>query len=413
MDLAPHELAERAVDDLVARKTALAGELARDHARGKVGIVLGGDLHLGSGESGADQPRDFFRVHGRDITWAASRGAYNEPMDSQTATAVATASSDEQLLASARRALDIEAQAVRALTPRLGAAFARACRICLNCQGRVVVTGMGKSGHVAGKIAATLASTGTPAFFLHPAEAGHGDLGMITRTDAVLALSNSGETPELVLLLPHLKRLGVPLMVLSGRPDSTLARAATVLLDVAVDEEACPLNLAPTASTTATLAMGDALAVAVLEARGFTEQDFARSHPGGTLGRKLLLHVEDLMRTGDAVPRSAPAAPLSAGLLEMSRKGLGMTVVVDATERVLGVFTDGDLRRALDRQIDVHATDMRSVMTTPGRSIGPKELAAEAARLMEVHRITALPVVDGGRLVGALNVHDLMRAGVV
>jgi arabinose-5-phosphate isomerase len=334
-------------------------------------------------------------------------------MDSQTATAVARESSDEQLLASARRALDIEARAVRALTPRLGAPFAHACRICLNCQGRVVVTGMGKSGHIASKIAATLASTGTPAFFLHPAEAGHGDLGMITRADAVLALSNSGETPELVLLLPHLKRLGVPLMVLSGRPDSTLGRAATVLLDVAVDEEACPLNLAPTASTTATLAMGDALAVAVLEARGFTEQDFARSHPGGTLGRKLLLHVEDLMRTGAAVPRSAPEAPLSAGLLEMSRKGLGMTVVVDATDRVLGVFTDGDLRRALDRQIDVHATDMRSVMTAHGRSIGPKELAAAAVRLMEVHRITALPVIDEGRLVGALNVHDLMRAGVV
>jgi arabinose-5-phosphate isomerase len=334
-------------------------------------------------------------------------------MDSQTATAAAGASSDEQLLASARRALDIEAQAVRALTPRLGAAFTHACRICLNCQGRVVVTGMGKSGHIAGKIAATLASTGTPAFFLHPAEAGHGDLGMITRTDAVLALSNSGETPELVLLLPHLKRLGVPLMVLSGRADSTLGRAATVLLDVAVDEEACPLNLAPTASTTATLAMGDALAVAVLEARGFTEADFARSHPGGALGRKLLLHVEDLMRTGAAVPRSAPEAPLSAGLLEMSRKGLGLTVVVDATDRVLGVFTDGDLRRALDRQIDVHATDMRSVMTAHGRSIGPRELAAEAVRLMEVHRITALPVIDEGRLVGALNVHDLMRAGVV
>jgi arabinose-5-phosphate isomerase len=334
-------------------------------------------------------------------------------MDSQTATAAAGASSDEQLLASARRALDIEAHALRALAPRVGPAFVRACRICLNCQGRVVVTGMGKSGHIAGKIAATLASTGTPAFFLHPAEAGHGDLGMITRTDAVLALSNSGETPELVLLLPHLKRLGVPLMVLSGRADSTLGRSATVLLDVAVDEEACPLNLAPTASTTATLAMGDALAVAVLEARGFTEQDFARSHPGGALGRKLLLHVEDLMRTGSAVPRSAPEAPLSAGLLEMSRKGLGMTVVVDASDRILGVFTDGDLRRALDRQIDVHATDMRSVMTTQGRSIGPKELAAEAVRLMEVHRITALPVVDGGRLVGALNVHDLMRAGVV
>ena len=334
-------------------------------------------------------------------------------MDSQPVSASAPQSSDEQLLASARRALDIEARALRALAPRLDAGFARACRICLSCQGRVVVTGMGKSGHVAGKIAATLASTGTPAFFLHPAEAGHGDLGMITRTDAVLALSNSGETPELVLLLPHLKRLGVPLMVLSGRPDSTLGRAAAVLLDVSVPEEACPLNLAPTASTTATLAMGDALAVAVLEARGFTEQDFARSHPGGALGRKLLLHVEDLMRTGSAVPRIAPEAPLSAGLLEMSRKGLGMTVVVDGSDRVLGVFTDGDLRRALDRQIDVHGTDMRTVMTTQGHSIGPNELAAAAVRLMEVHRITALPVVDAGRLVGALNIHDLMRAGVV
>jgi arabinose-5-phosphate isomerase len=321
---------------------------------------------------------------------------------------------DAQLLASARRALGIEARAVEALSSRLGPPFAQACRICLECQGRVVVTGMGKSGHIAGKIAATLASTGTPAFFLHPAEAGHGDLGMITRGDAVLALSNSGETPELVLLLPHLKRLAVPLMVMSGRRDATLARAASVVLDVSVPEEACPLNLAPTASTTATLAMGDALAVAVLEARGFTRTDFARSHPGGTLGRKLLLHVEDLMRTGEALPRVAPDAPLSEGLLEMSRKGLGMTVVVDGEGRILGVFTDGDLRRALDRQIDVHATVMRAVMTPRGKSIGPRELAAEAAHLMEVHRITALPVADAaGRLVGALNVHDLMRAGVM
>jgi arabinose-5-phosphate isomerase len=322
--------------------------------------------------------------------------------------------SDEQLLASGRRALGIEARAVESLTPRLGPAFARACRICLACRGRVVVTGMGKSGHVAGKIAATLASTGTPAFFLHPAEAGHGDLGMITRSDAVLALSNSGETPELVLLLPHLKRLAVPLIVMSGRSDATLARAADVTLDVAVAEEACPLNLAPTASTTATLAMGDALAVAVLEARGFTRTDFALSHPGGALGRRLLLHVEDLMRSGDAVPRSAPEAPLSAGLLEMSRKGLGMTVVVDEAQRILGVFTDGDLRRALDRQIDVHSTPMRAVMTAHGKSIGPRALAAEAIHLMELHRITALPVADAdGRLVGALNVHDLLRAGVV
>jgi arabinose-5-phosphate isomerase len=321
---------------------------------------------------------------------------------------------DEALLASARRALHIEARAVEALTPRLGSAFAQACRICLECQGRVVVSGMGKSGHIAGKIAATLASTGTPAFFLHPAEAGHGDLGMITRQDALLALSNSGETPELVLLLPHLKRLGVPLLVMTGKADSTLARAATVTLDVSVPEEACPLNLAPTASTTATLAMGDALAVAVLEARGFTAQDFARSHPGGTLGRKLLLHVQDLMRTGSAVPRVSPQDPLSEGLLEMSRKGLGMTVVVDAAQRIVGVFTDGDLRRALDKQIDVHTTRMSEVMTAHCKSIGPQELAAQAVHLMELHRITALPVADdAGRLVGAFNVHDLLRAGVV
>jgi arabinose-5-phosphate isomerase len=326
----------------------------------------------------------------------------------------APAVSDAALLGFARRALDIELRAVQALAPRLDSAFAAACRVCLECQGRVVVTGMGKSGHIAGKIAATLASTGTPAFFLHPAEAGHGDLGMITRTDAVLALSNSGETPELVLLLPHLKRLAVPLILLTGKPDSTLARAARVTLDVSVPEEACPLNLAPTASTTATLAMGDALAVAVLEARGFTAQDFARSHPGGALGRKLLLHVEDLMRTGTAVPRISPDAPLSAGLLEMSRKGLGMTVVVDRHDRILGVFTDGDLRRALDRQIDVHNTVMSTVMTSAAKSIGARELAAAAAHLMEVHRITALPVADAqGKLIGALNVHDLMRAGVV
>jgi arabinose-5-phosphate isomerase len=329
------------------------------------------------------------------------------------ASSAATAD-EEPLLASARRALAIEARALDQLAPRLGPAFAHACRICLLCQGRVVVTGMGKSGHIAGKIAATLASTGTPAFFLHPAEAGHGDLGMITRLDAVLALSNSGETPELVLLLPQLKRLAVPLIVMSGKLDSTLARAASVTLDVGVAEEACPLNLAPTASTTATLAMGDALAVAVLEARGFTRADFARSHPGGALGRKLLLHVADLMRTGDALPRVPPDAPLSAGLLEMSRKGLGMTVVVDREQRILGVFTDGDLRRALDRQIDVHATVMSAVMTAQPKTIGARELAAEAVHLMELHRITALPVADAhGRLVGALNVHDLMRAGVV
>jgi arabinose-5-phosphate isomerase len=273
---------------------------------------------------------------------------------------------------------------------------------------------MGKSGHVARKIAATLASTGTPAFFLHPAEAGHGDLGMITRTDVVLALSNSGETPELVMLLPHLKRLGVPLIVMAGKVDSTLGRAATVTLDVSVAEEACPLNLAPTASTTATLAMGDALAVTLLEARGFTKQDFARSHPGGSLGRQLLLHVEDLMRTGAAIPKTTPEEKLRDGLLEMSRKGLGMTVIVGPGDQVLGVFTDGDLRRTFDKQLDVHSTPMSTVMTPNCKTIGPRELAAEAVHLMEVYRITALPVADEhGRLVGALNVHDLFRAGVV
>ena len=326
----------------------------------------------------------------------------------------AASDDDSSLLATARRALAIEARAVEALVARLDDRFAAACRVCLQCQGRVVVTGMGKSGHIARKIAATLASTGTPAFFLHPAEASHGDLGMITRGDAVLALSNSGETPELLLLLPHLKRLAVPLIVMAGKTDSTLGRAATVAIDVSVPEEACPLNLAPTASTTATLAMGDALAVTVLEARGFTKQDFARSHPGGTLGRQLLLHVEQIMRTGEALPRVGPQTRLGEGLLEMSRKGLGMTVVVDDGNRILGVFTDGDLRRALDRQVDIHGAAMSEVMTSPCKSIAPQDLAAEAVHLMELHRITALPVADEqGRLVGALNVHDLFRAGVM
>lgn len=321
---------------------------------------------------------------------------------------------DEPLLASARRAVGIEARAVESLLPRLDKGFADACRVCLACEGRVVVTGIGKSGHIARKIAATFASTGTPSFFLHPAEASHGDLGMITRTDSVLAISNSGETRELVLLLPHLKRLGVPLITMTGNGNSTLARASTVVLDVSVPEEACPLNLAPTASTTATLVMGDALAVSLLEARGFTEQDFARSHPGGSLGRRLVLHVEDVMRKGADLPRVRADTPLGEGLLEMSRKGLGMTVIVDESDHVLGVFTDGDLRRALDRQMDVHKAVMRDVMTANGKTIGPRELAAEGAHLMELHSITVLPVVDQDRkLVGAFNVHDLLRAGVV
>jgi arabinose-5-phosphate isomerase len=317
------------------------------------------------------------------------------------------------LIAAGRRALEIEGRAIAALQPRLDATFARACELCLESRGRVIVTGMGKSGHVGGKIAATLASTGTPAFFMHAAEASHGDIGMITREDVLLALSNSGETAEVLLLLPHASRLGVPIIAITGSTGSALARAATVHLDVSVAEEACPLNLAPTASTTATLALGDALAVALLEARGFTPQDFARSHPGGALGRKLLLHVSDVMRGGEELPVIGPDARLAEGLMVMSRKGLGMCVIVE-DGRMLGVFTDGDLRRVLDRTGDVHATTMREVMTSPGKRVRPAELAAEAAHLMEKHRITALPVVDdSGALVGALNVHDLLRAGVL
>ena len=321
---------------------------------------------------------------------------------------------DAALLELGRVALRIEADAVATLASRLDEHFARACRLLLACRGRVVVSGIGKSGHVARKIAATFASTGTPAFFLHPAEASHGDVGMITREDTLLALSNSGETDEILLLVPILKRMGVPLVAMTGNPGSTLARAADVHLDVSVPAEACPLNLAPTASTTASLAMGDALAVALLRLHGFTEEDFARSHPGGSLGRKLLLHVADVMHTGAEIPRVGPASSVSEGLLEMSRKGLGLTGVVSADDRLLGVFTDGDLRRALDRRLDVHATPMSEVMTQNPRTIGPRELAAEAVLLMEQHRITALLVVDAEqRVLGALNVHDLLRAGVM
>jgi arabinose-5-phosphate isomerase len=322
--------------------------------------------------------------------------------------------SSDSLLASGRRALAIEAKAVAGLSPRLGPAFVSACEALLACQGRAVVTGMGKSGHVGSKLAATLASTGTPAFFLHAAEASHGDIGMITRQDTVIAVSNSGETPELLTILPPLVRLGVPLIAMTGSPESTLAKAANAHLDCSVAEEACPLNLAPTASTTAALAMGDALAVALLEARGFTAADFARSHPGGSIGRRMLLHVADVMRTGDAMPIVAPDALLAKGLIEMSRKGLGMTVVCDAANKIVGVFTDGDLRRALDARLDLHAARMSDVMTTHCRTIKPNDLAAEAVHIMETHRITALPVCDAsGVLIGALNVHDLLRAGAM
>ena len=321
---------------------------------------------------------------------------------------------DTSLIDAGRQALAIEIEGLRAQLPRLGSAFAQACRLCLECRGRVVVTGMGKSGHIGGKIAATLASTGTPAFFVHPGEASHGDVGMITREDVVIALSNSGETDEVLLIVPALKRLGVPLIALTGNPESQLAHLATVHLDSSVPGEACPLNLAPTASTTAALGLGDALAVALLQARGFTEEDFARSHPAGSLGRRLLLHVRDVMRSGEAVPRVSLATPLAVGLLEMTRKGLGMTAVLDDAERVAGIFTDGDLRRARDRSADLHRTLMQEVMTPGGKSVREDMLAAEAIRLMEEFRITSLLVVDADRrAVGALNVHDLMRAGVV
>jgi arabinose-5-phosphate isomerase len=319
---------------------------------------------------------------------------------------------DEALVDLGRQALSIEIDGLRAQLPRLGTDFARACRICLNCRGRVVVTGMGKSGHIGGKLAATLASTGTPSFFVHPGEASHGDVGMITRDDVLIALSNSGETDEILTIVPVIKRLGIPLIALTGNAISSLARLASVHLDIGVPAEACPLNLAPTASTTAALAVGDALAVALLKARGFTEEDFARSHPAGTLGRRLLF-VKDVMRTGEQVPTVRPDTTLADGLMEVTSKGLGMTAVVDAERFVLGVFTDGDLRRALDNAADLHTTRMQQVMSRHAKTVHPGTLAAEAVHLMETHRITSLVVVDDAlKIVGALNVHDLLRAGV-
>ena len=322
---------------------------------------------------------------------------------------------DSALAASGRRVFAIEAGGLQAVAGRLDGAFSEACRRILAARGRVVCTGMGKSGHVAHKIAATLASTGTPAFHMHPGEAGHGNLGMVTDADIVLAVSYSGESDEILMLLPVLKRQGNVLLAMTGRPASTLAQAADVHLDISVPEEACPLHLAPTASTTASMAMGDALAVALLEARGFTADDFARSHPAGALGRRLLLHIADVMHTGDDVPRVRAGASLGEALLEMSRKRLGVTAVVDDGDRLLGLFTDGDLRRTLaDRRVDVHATTIGEVMTREPVTIGSDALAVEAAQLMETRKINALLVLDADRrVVGALNVHDLLRARVV
>ena len=320
----------------------------------------------------------------------------------------------DNLLDMARRVVEIERNAVGALLDRLDEGFVEACRLLLGCEGRVIVTGMGKSGHIGGKIAATLASTGTPSFFVHPGEASHGDLGMITARDVVIALSNSGETGEMLAILPVIKRIGVPLLAMTGRPASTLARAADVHLDVGVEREACPLNLAPTASTTVTLAMGDALAVALLDARGFQPEDFALSHPGGALGRRLLLHVRDVMHTGEQLPRVGPRQTIKQALLVMSSGGLGMTAVVDADDRLLGLFTDGDLRRLLDRDDVDLDVPIERVMTPSPRTCRENLLAAEAMAIMERDQINGLLVVDeDGRLAGALNMHDLLRAGVM
>jgi len=311
--------------------------------------------------------------------------------------------------------LETESRAVSDLAERVDEDFVRACAYMLACEGRIVVIGMGKSGHIANKIAATLASTGSPAFFVHPGEASHGDLGMITAKDVVLALSNSGETDEILTIVPLIRRLGVPLISLTGNPASRLAAESTVHINVAVAKEACPLGLAPTSSTTATLAMGDAMAIALLEERGFTADDFALSHPGGRLGKRLLLHVRDIMHQGETIPQVEARAPLSEALVEMSRKGLGMTTVTDERGRLVGVFTDGDLRRVLDHgPIDVQRACIGEFATRQCRTIEPERLAAEALQMMDAHRINALPVVDAeGRLVGALNMHDLLRAGVV
>ena len=322
---------------------------------------------------------------------------------------------DRKLQELALAVIDTEARAIAGLAREIKQpSFIEACRLMLACQGRVVVTGMGKSGHIAGKIAATLASTGTPAFFVHPGEASHGDLGMITAADVVFALSNSGETTQIITILPLIKRLSVPLIAMTGNPKSTLSLAATANINVCVEKEACPLGLAPTASTTAALAMGDALAVALLESRGFTEEDFARSHPGGALGRRLLLMIDDLMHTGDAIPRVDLTTSLSDALLEMTHKGLGMTAVMDEQGKLAGVFTDGDLRRTIDHKIDLHNALVKDVMTADCKTIHPGMLAAEALQIMDSTKINALPVVNGdNELVGALNMHDLLRAGVV
>lgn len=320
----------------------------------------------------------------------------------------------QQLKALGLAVINTELEAISVLRDRINDDFITACQHLLKCEGRIVVIGMGKSGHIGGKIAATFASTGSPAFFVHPGEASHGDLGMITDKDVVLALSNSGETSEILTILPLIKRLGVPLITLTGKPDSTLAKCADAHLDVSIDNEACPLGLAPTSSTTATLVMGDALAIALLEARGFTAEDFALSHPGGNLGRRLLLHVSDIMHTDADIPQVKHDALISDALMEMTDKGLGMTAVVDAANKLIGIFTDGDLRRVLAQTVNIHTTQLADFMTINCKTGLPHMLAAEALELMQRHKINALLILDQEQqLVGAINMHDLLRAGVV
>ena len=320
----------------------------------------------------------------------------------------------QDLIESAKRAIQIETQAVAQLADRIDASFVKACDLILACKGRVVVTGMGKSGHIGSKIAATLASTGTPAFFVHPGEASHGDLGMITSQDVVLAISNSGSTAEIITIIPLIKRMGVFLISMTGAPQSVLAREANVNLDVGVETEACPLGLAPTSSTTVTLVMGDALAVALLEAKGFSAEDFAFSHPGGRLGRRLLLKVGDVMHKGERIPMVTEGTLMRDALLEMSRKGLGMTTIVDSQGFLKGLFTDGDLRRSLDRGIDIHRVTIDELMTRKCRTVHQDMLAAEALNIMEEAKINGLVVTDvDERVIGALNTHDLLRAGVI
>lgn len=323
-----------------------------------------------------------------------------------------TASPD--FLSSARRTLELEMAALDEVAQQLDQSFTQACQLILASSGRVIVTGMGKSGHIANKIAATLASTGTPAFFMHPGEASHGDLGMVTRSDLVLALSNSGETQEVTALLPQLKRLGIQVISMTGAKTSTLAREATIHLDVTIEREACPLNLAPTSSTTAALALGDALAIALLEARGFGPDDFARSHPGGSLGRRLLLRVADVMHQDAAIPQVQSTASLREALLEMTQKGLGFTCIINEQHQLLGVYTDGDLRRTLDHGLNLQDRQVAQEMTPGGKSIHPEALAAEAVHLMEENSISALAVTNHqGQVIGALNMHDLLKAGVL